>query len=278
MRGAVAEVGALSVRYPDGTTVEIGGLPFAVGASERVALLGANGSGKSTLLRALLGLVSGRTGEVRVFGRDPGREFDAIRSRIGGVLQDVEAQLLAPTVRLDLAFGLQGRGLSKGESDDRVQEIAQRFALQALMERAPHYLSGGEKRKVALAGALVTEPDLLVLDEPFAGLDPRSRDELGQLLREAHERRGMAMVLSTHQVHELPALVDTVYVLGQDGTLLVRDTPQAVFGMRPLLAASNVDVPPLAHLIDALSRRGVAVDALPDAERLADALAARLRA
>ncbi|MDQ3701769.1 MAG: energy-coupling factor ABC transporter ATP-binding protein [Chloroflexota bacterium] len=274
---SVAAVRGLAVRYPDGTTVSIGGLPFTVAAGERVALLGANGSGKSTLLRALLGLVSEPAGEVRVFGRDPAQEFDVIRPRIGGVLQDVEAQLLAPTVREDLAFGLEGRGLSKGAVRERVEEIAHRFALRPLLDKVPHYLSGGEKRKVALAGALVTEPDLLVLDEPFAGLDPRSRAELVRLLLEAHARRGMAVVLTTHQVQELPALVDAVYLLGSDGTLLVRDTPRAVFGMRDLLADSNVEVPPLTQLTDALRRRGVEVPATEDPEVIADALATRVR-
>ena len=270
------EVRGLSVRYPDGTVVAIGGLPFTVGAGERVALVGANGSGKSTLLRAIFGLVRASSGAVRVFRRDPAREFDAIRPRVGGVLQDVEAQLLAPTVREDLAFGLEGRGLGKAAIRQRVEETAQRFGLEALLDKVPHYLSGGETRKVALAGALVTEPNLLVLDEPFAGLDPRSRGELVQLVAEAHARRNMAVLVTTHHVHDLPALVDAVYVLGQDGSLLVRDTPAAVFGMADILAAGNVDIPPLTRLAAALRRRGVCLGPAMDEEAMAEALAARL--
>jgi cobalt/nickel transport system ATP-binding protein len=244
-----------------------------------VALLGANGSGKSTLLRAVLGLVRPAAGTVRVFERDPVREFDAIRSRVGAVLQDVDAQLLAPTVREDLAFGLDGRGLSKDEIRERVGAVARRFGLEAMLDKVPHYLSGGEKRKVALAGALVTEPDVLVLDEPFAGLDPESIHELVQLLQAASAHRRLTLLLATHDVRELPVLVDAVYVLSRDGTLLVRDRPDAVFGMQDLLAASNVDVPPLARLLAALRRRGVHVgqEALTsDPDALADLLASRI--
>jgi cobalt/nickel transport system ATP-binding protein len=254
----VTTAAPLVVRYPDGRTVTLTGEPFSVGAGERVALLGANGSGKSTLLRAVLGLVRPVSGSVRVFGRDPARDFDAIRPRVGAVLQDVEAQLLAPTVREDLAFGLE-RGMPKVEIARRVEGAAQAFDLDPLLDKVPHYLSGGERRKVALAGALVTEPDLLVLDEPFAGLDPLSRGELAALIRREHERRNMAVLLTTHEVHELPALVDTVYLLTSDGVLRVRGTPAAVFAMPDALAACNVEAPPLPRLLQALRDGGAAV-------------------
>src|SRR5207248_2820672 len=139
-------------------------------------------------------------------------------------------------------------GLTTREIGARVEEVALRLGLRTLLDKVPHYLSGGEKRKVALAGALVTEPDLLVLDEPFAGLDPASTHELVRLLQEAHARRRMTVLLTTHHVRELPELVDAVYVLNRDGALVVRDTAEAVFGMHALLAASNVTVPPLALL------------------------------
>ena len=269
----------LRVRYPDGRMVAVGGLPFTVREAERVALIGPNGSGKSTLLRAILGLVRPDAGEVRVFGRDPARDFDVIRPRLGAVLQDVDAQLLAPTVREDLAFGLDPRTLSRDEIARRVEGAAMAFGLETLLDKVPHYLSGGEKRKVALAGALVTEPDLLVLDEPFAGLDPRSRAELVAMLREAHTRRGMAVLLTTHEVEELTGLVDAVYVLSQESVLRVRDTPEAVFQMPDLLAAANVPVPPMARLLGALRAHGIQLDpSIFDATELGVVLAERLAA
>ena len=210
---------------------------------ERVALVGPNGSGKSTLLRALLGLLRPAGGQIQVFGHDPAREFDRIRNRLGVVLQDVDAQLLAPTVAEDLAFGLAGRRLSAAQIAGRVQAIAARFEIQPLLPKVPHYLSGGERRKVALAGALVTEPELLVLDEPFAGLDPRSREELRVLITAEHERRRMSVVLTTHEIEELPTLVDTVYVIAEGGMMLARGTPLEIFEQHELLRASNVRPP-----------------------------------
>lgn len=272
----VVSVEGLSAHYPDGTEVALSGLPVTLTEGERVALLGPNGSGKSTLIRAILGLIRPQRGTVRVLGHDPAREFDLIRPRLSAVLQDVEAQLLAPTVAEDIAFGLEGRGYSATEIQALVLETARRFGLEHLLEKVPHYLSGGERRKVALAGALVTQPDLLVLDEPLAGLDPRSRAELVDLIHQAHAERNMAVLLSTHQVNELPGLVDAVYVLSTKGEVVVRDTPAAVFGMTQLLEENNVEAPALTRLVSALQRRGVDVPPTTDPETLAEHLVGRL--
>ncbi len=269
MAAPVVTVESLRIRYPDGRAVALTGAPFAVQDGERVGLLGPNGSGKSTLLRAILGLARPTGGAVRVFGRDPAREFDTIRLRIGAVLQDVEAQLLAPTVREDLAFGLAGRGLGREEIAQRVESIARSFDLLPLLDKVPHYLSGGERRKVALAGALVTEPDLLVLDEPFAGLDPRSRRELTGLIAAEHARRGITVILSTHEVQEVPDLVETVYLLSESGELVGRGSPNEMFAREDLLLACNVEPPPLTRLIAALAERGVQLPATNDPEELA---------
>jgi cobalt/nickel transport system ATP-binding protein len=240
-----------------------------------VALLGANGSGKSTLLRAVLGLARPVSGEVRVFGRNPATAFDELRPQVGAVLQDVEAQLLAPTVREDLAYGLQGSGLSKEEIGARVRRVAAAFRLEDVLDRVPHYLSGGERRKVALAGALVTEPRLLVLDEPFGGLDPRSREELVELIGRAHGDRELTLLLATHEVDQLPRLVDTVCVLRQDGEVRAYGQVREVLAMEEVLRECNVEPPVLGRLRLALERRGmtVPVEAADDVEALANVLA-----
>src|SRR6266540_115337 len=274
MANYVVSVEDLRVHYPDGRAVTIVGKHFVAAEGERVALLGPNGSGKSTLLRAILGLARATGGDVEVFGHDPARDFDTIRPRLGAVLQDVEAQLLAPTVGQDLAFGLAGRGLSQSEISARVERIARAFDLAALLDKVPHYLSGGERRKVALAGALITEPELLILDEPFAGLDPRSRHELTELIRAAHERRRLTVVLTTHEVQEVPDLVDTVYLLSETGQLVGHGSPEEIFARPDLLAACNVEPPPLARLEAALQARGVRLPLLHDPEEMADALLA----
>jgi len=271
---SVVTVEHLHVRYPDGREVAISGAPFVVDEGERVAILGPNGSGKSTLLRAVLGLARATAGTVDVLGHDPARDFEAIRPRVGAVLQDVEAQLLAPTVGQDLALGLAGRGLSRSEVDQRVETIARSFDLVQLMDNVPHYLSGGERRKVALAGALVTEPELVVLDEPFAGLDPRSRRELTELIRADHDRRRMTLILTTHEVQEIPDLVDTVYLLSEEGVLVGRGSPPEIFSRQDLLLACNVEPPPLTRLLAALAERGERIPISNDPDEVARALLA----
>jgi cobalt/nickel transport system ATP-binding protein len=275
MSPPVLTASGLRIEYPDGRVVAIGGLPFEVRSGERVALVGPNGSGKSTLLRTLLGLIRPAAGEARVFGRDPAREFDHIRPRLGVVLQDVDAQLLAPMVGEDVAFGLAGRGLTAQEMDERVRRIAERFEITHLLDKVPHYLSGGERRKVALAGALVTEPDLLVLDEPFAGLDPRSRAELMDLIGEEHARRGLTLVLTTHEIEELPGRIDTMYVIGEDGTIVARGTPAEIFAQHDVLVASNVRPPQLVQLYAALAARGIDLPLATSPEEVADLLLAQ---
>lgn len=274
MANPVVSARDLRVKYPDARVVTISGLPLVVDKGERVALLGPNGSGKSTLLRVVLGLARPAAGIVSVLGHDPARDFDAIRLRVGAVLQDVEAQLLAPTVEQDLALGLAGRGLSHSEMQQRVESIARSFDLLPLLDKVPHYLSGGERRKVALAGALVTEPELLVLDEPFAGLDPRSRRELTELITTEHARRGITLILTTHEVQEVPGLVDTVYLLSQEGVMVGRGSPEEIFARPDLLLECNVDPPPLARLISALAERGERLPVSNDPDEIVRALLA----
>lgn len=272
MRDSAVRASGLRVAYPDGREVTIGGLPFDVRSGGRAAIVGPNGSGKSTLLRAILGLVRPTRGEVRVLGHDPEREFDRLRSRIGVVMQDVDAQLLAPTVAEDLAFGLGGRGLSPMEIQARVQLYTEHLGIVHLLDRVPHYLSVGERRRVALAGALVIQPDLLVLDEPFAGLDPRSRLELIRFVLDEHQRRDLTLVLTTHEMEELPSVVDTVFVMLDDGTLAARGTPWEIFRMQELLTEANVRAPQLTQLREALAQRGLETPATFDVDALADAI------
>jgi cobalt/nickel transport system ATP-binding protein len=215
---------------------------------------------------------------VREHGLLQAHDNEVNRRGLGAVLVFVDPLLLGPSVREDLAFGLDSRVVPADEIARRVERTAGAFRLEGLLDKVPHYLSGGEKRKVALAGALVTGPDLVVLDEPFAGLDPRARDELTTMLREAHARRGMAVILATHEVDELADLVDVVYVLAQDGTLRLRESPQRVFQLPEVLEASNVPVPALARLQAALRRRGIRLPPASDPESLAEALEALLAA
>lgn len=250
----IVRVSCVKHSYEDGTEVDLCGLDFVALRGQRVAVLGPNGSGKTTLLYHLLGLLRPQEGIVRVFGVDPSREWKTIRERIGVVLQNVEEQLLAPTVFDDVAFSPRQYGMAEDAVRRRVMETLELLGIAHLREKVPHNLSGGEKRKVALAGALVMRPELLVMDEPFEGLDPASRDKMLELMR-VLATNGVAIVMSTHDIDSVPLLADFAYVLAPGGRIAFTGTPAEVFSEASLLAAGNIKPPVLAELFARLAER-----------------------
>ena len=258
--------------YPDGTTLHFTGPDFVVHRSEVVLLLGPNGSGKSTLLFHLMGLLEPCQGTVRVFGYDPAREFEVIRERIGVLLQDPEQQIIAPTVRDDIGFSPRNYGYSQDEVERRVEKVAQELEITHLLDKVPQYLSGGEKLKVALAGALVLEPPLLLLDEPFEGLDLTSKVEFIALLNGLRSGRGTTIVVSTHEVNLVPYFVDTIYLLAWGGRLVRRGTPKEILGRPDLLVAHHLEPPVLVALFQELKARGIALDTALTVQEAADIL------
>ena len=261
----VARVSCVRHVYPDGTQVSLCGLDFVAHRGERVVILGPNGAGKSTLLNHILGLLRPTEGEVVVLGHDPSREFAAIQPKLGVLLQDVDDQLLGPTVADDVAFGARNAGFGEA-SVEMARRSMERLNILHLADKVPHYLSGGEKRKVALAGALVTDPELLVLDEPFEGLDPRSRNELVALLMELHRERNLTMIVTTHHVDMLPTLADTVYVLADGGRIVAKGSPEEVFARSELLKESSIEPPALTLLFQRLKEEGVDLGSPADVE------------
>ena len=277
MQGAASEVVRIScVRhtYEDGTTVHLCGLDFLARRGERVAVLGPNGSGKTTMLFHILGLLRSQEGEVRVFGSSPADDWPSLRRRIGVVLQNVDEQLLAPTVIDDVAFSPRQYGLPESEALERAHRALGLLGIEALARRVPHNLSGGEKRKVALAGALVMDPELLVLDEPFEGLDPASRSSLLSLMRTLSIERGMTIIMSTHDIDSVPEFADYAYVLAPGGRIALSGTPAELFARPDLLVQGNITPPILAALFARLRERDATAPepALSVAEA-ADALA-----
>lgn len=247
----VACVSCVRHRYEDGTEVALCGLDVIARKGQRVAVLGPNGSGKTTLLYHLLGLLRSEEGVVRVFGADPAREWKSVRQRIGVVLQNVDEQILAPSVLDDVAFSPRQYGVPEPEVRIRVSAALARLGIEHLAARVPHNLSGGEKRKVALAGALVMNPELLVLDEPFEGLDPASRGELIGLIGE-HAAGGGTVIMSTHDIDTVPEFADYCYVLADGGAIVLEGTPSAVFAQVATLAAGNIRPPLLAEMFSRL--------------------------
>ena len=244
----VVLVSCVKHAYEDGTQVDLCGLQFTADRGSRVAILGPNGSGKTTMLFHILGLLAPQEGEVRVFDVDPARDWASIRRRIGVVLQNVDEQLISPTVFDDVAFSPRQYGMPEPEARRLAESALDLLRIRDLATRVPHNLSGGEKRKVALAGALVMEPDLLVLDEPFEGLDPESRTELIDLLHRLTDERGLTTVMSTHDIDTVPEFADYAYVLQAGGRIVLKGTPAEVIAHADTMAASNIRPPILAEL------------------------------
>jgi cobalt/nickel transport system ATP-binding protein len=269
----VIRVSCVRHSYEDGTSVYLCGLDFVARRGTRTVLLGPNGSGKTTLIYHVLGLLRAQEGTVRVFGVDPAADWPAVRQRIGVVLQNVDEQLLMPTVADDVAFSPRQYGLPEDEVTARVGAALDLLGIRELADRVPHDLSGGEKRKVALAGALVMRPELLVLDEPFEGLDPAARDSLVALIERLAREEDVTIVMSTHDIDSVAELADYVYALKPGGEIALRGTPEEVFRHAEQMASSNIKPPVLAELFDAL--RVLAPDS-PDMAITVDEAARRL--
>jgi cobalt/nickel transport system ATP-binding protein len=252
----IVTVSCLKHIYPDTTEIHICGLDFVVNRGERVVVLGGNGSGKTTLLYHILGLLKPDEGRVAVFGVNPATRYHDIRERIGVLLQNVEEQILSPTVWEDIAFSPRNYGYSREDTTRMVEGVMAELGIDHLRDKICHYLSGGEKRKVALAGALVLRPELLILDEPFEGLDSRSRAELVELLNRRN-RDGMSLIMSTHDLNLVGGLADRVYVLARGEGVVAAGTPLEIFTHADALKRSNIDPPVLTELFNRLRENGI---------------------
>jgi cobalt/nickel transport system ATP-binding protein len=239
------------------TKVQICGLDFIVKQGERVGILGANGCGKTTLLKHLLGVLVPKNGSVRVFGVDPGKEYSAIQRRIGVVMQDVDEQILGPTVYDDILFAPLNYGIERTKAGELAKAVIERLKIGPIQGKIVHYLSGGEKKKVALAGALVLKPDLLVLDEPFTGLDPKSKRDLIHILNELNRELGVAIVMTMHEVELVSEVTDILYLMHGHGDLSERGRPEEIFGRIKDLETFNLEEPTLTKLFKGLREEGL---------------------
>lgn len=273
----IAHVSCVEHTYGDATTVSLCGLDFVVVRGERAVVLGPNGSGKSTLLYHLLGLLRPDRGMVRLFGQDPARAWSRLSHRVGVVLQNVDEQILAPTVFDDIAFSPRNYGYREAEVKAMVEQAMEWLGISHLRDKVPHYLSGGEKRRVALAGALVLQPELLILDEPFEGLDPRARDELIGLLNRLHRERGTTMIVTTHDINTVPRFADAVHIMVAGEGIVDRGTPQRIFSRAALLHRSNIEPPILAQLFQSLRECGLDLGHPLTVEEATEALTRWLR-
>ena len=234
----IVAVNDLHYRYADGTAA-LRGLTFSIHHGEAVAIVGANGAGKSTLLLHLNGYLTPQQGAVRI-GDFPLTKatLPSIRRTVGMVFQDPDDQLFMPTVEEDVAFGPLNLGLPPEEVEQRVTAALQQVAALHLRRRPPHRLSGGEKRAVAIATVLAMSPDILVMDEPTTGLDPRGRRLLIERLAAFHHTR----IIATHDLDLVLDLCPRTIVI-HDGKVTADGPTAAIFNDAPLLAASHLEKP-----------------------------------
>ena len=263
----ILETRGLTHVYGAGTPFErvaLDHVDLKIEKGEILGVIGHTGSGKSTLIQHLNGLLQPSEGEVLLDGKSiwdaKGKCSRETRFRVGLVFQYPEYQLFEETVYRDIAFGPTNMGLSKDEIDRRVRESAHFAGLtDDLLEKSPFALSGGQKRRVAIAGVIAMEPEVLVLDEPSAGLDPQGREELLSNIREFHRARGTTVVLVSHSMEEIAKNVDRIVVLS-DSHVLMSGTPRELFARGDELMTAGLDVPQVTRVAMALRDKGIAIN------------------
>ena len=241
----------------------VDGVSLEIYQGEFLGIIGHTGSGKSTLIQHLNGLLQPTVGKIYLDGRDiwaDPKKIRDVRFRVGLVFQYPEYQLFEETAYKDIAFGPKNMGLDQGEIDRRVRAAARFAGLdEGLLEKSPFDLSGGQKRRVAIAGVIAMEPEVLILDEPSAGLDPAGRRSLLKNIKEYHRERGTTVVMVSHSMDEVAENVDRIIVLADAGVVM-SGTPREVFSRAGELVAVGLDVPQVTRVAMALRQRGVDID------------------
>ncbi|KRL59007.1 energy-coupling factor ABC transporter ATP-binding protein [Latilactobacillus fuchuensis] len=273
----------VSYTYQPGTPFQGLGLEhvsLTIESGSYTAIIGHTGSGKSTLLQHLNALLKPTAGVVQIGDREitpetNNKNLKAIRQKVGMVFQFPESQLFEATVQKDIAFGPQNFGVPEAEAMARAIHMVELVGLPAdVLEKSPFDLSGGQMRRVAIAGVLAMQPEVLVLDEPTAGLDPVGRREMMALFTRLHEEQGMTIVMVTHQMDDVANYANHVIVL-ENGQLAKSGTPREIFADPAWLTAKHLGLPTTTQFAQALIQKGFVFDQVPLTEH---ELAAMLQA
>ena len=262
----------LSYTYMEGTPFEhlaVDDISLEIGDGEFVGIIGHTGSGKSTLIQIISGLLKGYKGKVLINGvdySDKKADKKALRRTLGVVFQYPEYQLFEETVAKDIAFGPKNQGLSKEDIDERVRYAMDCVHLdyQKYSERSPFELSGGQMRRVAIAGVIAMRPSVLILDEPTAGLDPRGRDRILSMLEQLHAEQHTTIVMVSHSMDDMARLATRLIVMAE-GKILATGTPREIFSQEKMMISAGLGVPQVASLCSALRAKGF--DLPPDLYR-----------
>ncbi len=259
----IIEVHQVQYTYSDGTKA-LEGVDFEIPGGQFTILLGPNGSGKTTFFKVITGLLNPEQGDIKIEGR-PFREFsrEELYKRIGFVFQDPNDQLFAPTVGDDVAFGPINLKLSPDEVSNRVRESLEMVGIPHLINKPVHYLSYGQKKRAAIAGVLAMKPDIIILDEPTAGLDPAGVREIMELLVKLNKKEKITILMATHDVDLVPLYADRIFILHM-GHILLAGTPAEVFSQKETVRGAQLRLPRVAHLAEILAKRDhMAVAELP---------------
>lgn len=257
------ELKNVSVIYGEGTPFRkaaLNNISTAFPKGEITGIIGHTGSGKSTLASLLNGLLTPTEGEILLFGENiwaKPKEMKKIRSRVGLVFQYPEYQLFDETVESDIAFGPKNIGLSEGEIKERV-ELAAKFCglSQKELKRSPFELSGGQKRRAAIAGVLAMRPEIIVLDEPAAGLDPKGREEILSGLVEYKKEYGATLLIISHSMEDIAKYADRILVM-KDGEIYMQGGVEEIFMQAEKLFDANLDLPQITKLFIELKKRNL---------------------
>lgn len=250
----------LNYRYPDGTHA-LKNVNMEILKGQKVAIMGPNGAGKSTLFSHLNGLTEPTSGHIELDGKI--MKYDKktlleVRQKVGIVFQDPNDQLFAPTVKEDVAFGPMNLGLGYEEVEKRVNEALELVGMEKYGDKTPHHLSGGQQKRVAIAGIIAMRPEIMILDEPTAGLDPEGVDKVLNILNNLN-KEGMSIVISSHDIEMVNGFAEKIFVLNE-GEILASGDKHEIFSNKELLKTAHLKAPITTEILYRLKEKGYDVD------------------
>lgn len=250
----------LSYTYPDGTHA-LKNINMEIYKGQKVAIMGPNGAGKSTLFSHFNGLTEPTSGYVEIDGKAIKYDRDTlleVRQKVGIVFQDPNDQLFAPTVKEDVAFGPMNLGLDYEEVERRVDEALTMVGMEQYMDKTPHHLSGGQQKRVAIAGIIAMRPEIMILDEPTAGLDPEGVEKVLDILNNLN-KEGMSIVISSHDIEMVNEFAEKIFVLN-NGEILESGDKHEIFSNKELLKKAHLKAPITTEILYTLKEKGYNVD------------------